>query len=159
MIEIDKKLDLWCEDVYKSIRKNFEVQHIYPTEVYPGYNEKNAKSGGWKSTGAAYDKIYWNVFTAANGDSARIDYFFKYYLYFVDMGVGKGHKLSQVDNASPASNQVRYKNWSGPGDRQSRPVVSMEFNYQISRLFRYVVAKYDEDAVMKIVHSLSDDKE
>jgi hypothetical protein len=158
MIELNEKLELWCVDVYKSIRKNFATQRIFPFEVYPGYNAKNAsRKGNNRSSGEAYDKLYWNVYMAANGNQFKIDYFYKYYLNFVDMGVGRGQSYNQVSHGTPASNDARYRKWDGAGDRQSRPAVSMEFNYQISRLFRYYAQHYAIEGMLTIVHALGDD--
>ena len=96
---------------------------------------------------------------AANGNSFKIDYFFKYYLYFVDMGVGAGKSYNQVNNGLPATNEARYMPWNGTGDRQSRPALMMEFNYQINRLFRYMCSKYETDGLLTVIHALEDKPE
>lgn len=52
-----------------------------------------------------------------------IYFFFRYYLFFVDWGVGVGQKVPNVpENGIPKMKRI-YAEWRYTGDRQRRPVV------------------------------------
>lgn len=159
----ERKLDLtyWAEGVVKRLKTNFETQKIFPRGFpgpYPGAARKQLKNGKFEgSTGDAFRSIYAKVYNAAGGNTEKISFFFNYYLYFVDMGVGAGQPIVNVDRDEDARYNKRYKTWKDTGDRQSRPAFAMEFRYQLFKLSTIVSAFYGRLITNGIVFSITDE--
>ena len=159
----EKRLDLtyWAEGVVKRLKTNFDTQNIFPYGYpgpYPGAARKQTKDGRFEgSTGNAFRSIYAKVYNAAGGNTEKISFFFNYYLYFVDMGVGAGRPIETVDRSDKAKYNRLYKTWKDTGDRQSRPAFAMEFRYQIFKLSTLVSAYYGRLITNGIVFSLTDE--
>lgn len=156
----EKRLDLtyWAEGVVKRLKTNFGTQKIFPYGYpgpYPGAARKHGKFDG--STGDAFRSIYAKVYNAAGGNTEKVSFFFNYYLYFVDMGVGAGRPIETVDRSDKAKYNRLYKTWKDTGDRQSRPAFAMEFRYQIFKLGAIVSAYYGRLISNGIVFSLTDE--
>lgn len=137
-LPIDEKLRLWAEGVYKNIRANFETQKVFPFKPYPDSPD---------ASGSLYNSLYWKISNAAGGDTQKIDFFFNYYGLFVDLGVGRGQKYAQVDNADPSVYGKRYKIWKGRGDRQSRPTILREIRQEVRMLRNSLAARYELKAI------------
>lgn len=148
-IPIDEKLRLWAEGVYRNIRANFETQRVFPFKPYPDSPE---------SSGSLYNSLYFKVSNAAGGDTTKIDFFFNYYGLFVDLGVGRGQKYAQVDNAAPSVYGKRYKEWKKKGDRQSRPILLREFRQEIRMLRAALASRYELKAIYTLAR-LNPEKE
>jgi len=158
-ISIDRKLELMALDTLENLYRNFKVQGIFPYEVYPGYAQKNlrAKPGSWKSTGAAMDSFYFQVKDAMI-DNARIDFFYNYYLNFVDLGVGAGRSASDVTRSSPATFKSRYTtNWNPKAGKTHRPAISSEFRHLRRRMVRYFMNEYTYQANVMIINAFGVD--
>lgn len=137
-------LTLWAENMKKRLEANFETQKVWPRGFpgpYIGYRNTPGAKG---STGDALRTFYAKVYAGAGGDTEKISFFFRYYLYFVDMGVGAGQPIEDVDRSEKANWRTRYKDWAMEGDRQSRPVLSMELRWQLLRLETLVSSFYQE---------------
>lgn len=144
----EQRLEKWAWETYEAIRANFKTQRINP---YPPYITPNAKDMPNRySTKALYNTLYYKVLNAAGRDQAKVDFFFNYYGLFVEMGVGRGQKYSQVDNAATARYNKRYKPWVMKGDRQSRPAIVMEINFQVRRLSSILSYHYAMAAIRPI---------
>lgn len=125
------ELSNWGELMVQRIKMNFDVQRIWPKGAegggpYEDYHIINAaRKGKYKSTGEAFlgRNLYSKVLAGAGGNTVAIDFFFRYYLYFVDWGVGRGQKVSEVPKAGIPNMKKQYANWQFVGDRQRRPVV------------------------------------
>ena len=159
----DKRLDLtyWAQGVVNRLKLNFETQKIFPRGFpgpYPGSSVQKDKKGNYTgSTGDAFRSIYARVYNAAGGNTEKISFFFQYYLYFVDRGVGAEQPITAVDRDAAAKYHARYKNWSDRGDRQSRPAFAMEFRYQLFKLGTIVSAYYGRMVTNGIVFSITDE--
>lgn len=145
---LEQKLEKWAWETYMAIRVNFATQKINPFPPYLTENKKDMPNR--YSTRSLYDTLYYKVLNAANGDKARVDFFFNYYGLFVEMGVGRGQKYSQVDNSAPARYNKQYKPWRKKGDRQSRPAIVMEINFQVGRLAMILSNRYTVAALRPI---------
>lgn len=148
----EKKLDLtyWAEGVVKRIKLNFDTQNIFP------YGSPGPYPGSPVSSGDAFRGIYAKVYNAAGGNTEKISFFFNYYLYFVDMGVGAGQPIEAVDRSEKARYNRKYKDWDDRGDRQSRPAFAMEFRYQLFKLGTIVSAYYGRLVTNGIVFAITD---
>lgn len=167
--EVKKAWLNWANNLTKQLQNNYDSQKIFPRGYpgpYPGYLAINAKKkegkGAWKSTGESIRKLYADVYNGAGGMPELIIFYFRYYLQFADMGVGKGTKYEQVDNAAKAHWGRLYKKWGNTNydgrtvkkskvasvktpskqrARRSRPHLMMEFRHQLTRL-ELIVTEY-----------------
>lgn len=142
----DEFLDLtrWANNMIQQLQGNFETQRVWPGGFPGPYIGYRNTPGAKKSTGEGYRRMYAKVFNGANGDTKKISFFFNYYLYFVDMGVGAGHPIEDVERSKDARFDQLYEDWKYQGDRQSRPIISMEVRHQLRRLEVLVSSFYQE---------------
>lgn len=125
------ELSNWAELMLQRIRMNFDVQRIWPRGTggggpYRNYHIVNAARGSQhRSTGEAFLRrnLYAKVLAGAGGNTVAVDFFFRYYLFFVDWGVGGGQDITQVPDEGIPNMKRRYADWRYTGDRQRRPVV------------------------------------
>lgn len=160
-IPAGQKLYMWAYDTLEAIHKNFRTQGIFPDEVYPGYLEENARKSNrtWKSTGAGYDSFYFQIQDATQAfdvgvREARVDFFYNYYLNFVDMGVGRNRPISKVNRTLSADHDIRYMEWNAQQGSTQRPAIAMEFRHQTPRLRKYFANRYQYDSQAIIVRGL-----
>lgn len=142
----DDFLDLtqWAENMVAHLQNNFETQNIWPRGFpgpYIGYRNTPAAR---QNTSDGINSIFASIWAGANGDTRKISFFFNYYLYFVDMGVGAGHPIEDVDRSKDARWNQLYQKWKAEGDRQSRPMLAMELRHQLTRL-EIIVSSYYQD--------------
>lgn len=79
-----------------------------------------------------------HVVTQANGDPERIEFVFEYYGRFVDMGVGRGVTIGEVEFS----------------DRKRKPWYSKTFFSQVKKLGEIISVKYSEKAKAIIVENI-----
>lgn len=149
-----KFLDLnkWADDTISRIKINYKTQNVWPMGFPGPYQGYNGKKDG--STGDSFRQIYTRVFNSASGDTEKIYFFFNYYLYFVDMGVGRGRPWEY--EFSNAKYNKLYQQWRGRGDRQQRPFLTMEIRHQIRRLSFLLEKYYAEKVRLDIVAALEE---
>lgn len=108
----------------------------------------------WEEQIKDYDAIYsWQLIDSlqqhvhfhSNGNPERIDFFYKYYGKFVDMGVGSGVTLSNQD-ALLALEQT---------ERKRKPWFSETFYYQVRVLGEIMAKKYAHKAAISIVANIN----
>lgn len=88
-IDINKTAEAWADIVIKNWRRKI-------TELDIGI------------TGALYDSFQFEIISQAGGNPERIDFAFKYYGRFVDMGVRKGIYIGNPGNVKTRS---KAKGW------------------------------------------------
>lgn len=161
-IPAGEKLRLLVLETLEAIARNFHTQGIFPYEVYSGYRKKNmeARKGQWRSTGAAFDSFYFQINDALQASDvsvreARIDFFFNYYLKFVDMGVGRGRPISKVKREIDADFNIRYMEWNSQEGSTQRPAIMMEFRHQARRMRNYWANRYLYEAQAVLVEGLA----
>ena len=96
------------------------------------------------------------VISNAGGDVARIEFAFKYYGTFVDMGVGRGVKLNQIkevriDRRLEGRHKGNY--------RQAKPWYGKTFYAERMKLMEILSAKYAKKGVLAIVENVDDNAE
>ena len=129
------ELSNWADLMIQRIKMNYEVQRIWPLGKggggpYKDYHIINAaRRGKYRSTGESFTKqnLYSRVLAGAGGNTVAVDFFFRYYLFFVDWGVGKGQTKNEVPENGIPKMKKRYADWQFTGDRQRRPVVMGEY--------------------------------
>lgn len=131
------KMQYMAGDTRDHIEKAFHTQAVFPfEEVYPGWFRENARraaqnSGAWHSTGDAARNFYWQLKYAEDKNTGmptevKMEYFFNYYISFVDYGVGKGRPLSKVQRGKDARREERYTDWVPKQGKTHRPVFRKE---------------------------------
>jgi hypothetical protein len=80
----------------------------------------------------------------ANGNPEKIVFAFEYYGKFVDMGVGRGVKMADVDN--------------GKTDRKRKPWYSPVFFGQVKEMSRILAEKYGIKGQLSIVTGIGDNQ-
>jgi|SRR5665647_1617589 len=92
-------------------------------------------------TGNLANSFAVHVFTQANGDPDKIEFAFNYYGKFVDMGVGNGVKMDQVDSSN----------------RKAKPWYSRTFFSQIKRIGEILRDKYAHKAQILMITNITTD--
>ena len=162
-LPIDEKMVRWGWETIENIRKNFKTQRIFPAgEVYPGWFRKNdmAPEGSWKSTGAGYDSLYFELLNASQGDLFKLEvleavFRYRQYLDFVDLGVGKNRDHTKVIRSEAAEVDKQYfAHWSPKTGDTHRPAIGPEIRYQTRRLQRYLGNRYVNEIEFQVVKTI-----
>jgi hypothetical protein len=95
------------------------------------------------------DSFVHQIHTAADGNPSRIDFAYKYYGKFVDMGVGGNVNLDNRDSMIAA----------GLTTRRPKPWYSKTFFYQVRRLGEILAEKYAIKGAIHIVTNIDDNAE
>lgn len=145
----DGHLDLthWAEGVITRLQKNFDTQNVWPMGYpgpYAGYRNTRSGRRHQRNEGSAMRKFYSSLSNAASGDTRKIEFLYNYYLQFVDMGVGTG--VHYHYQPKKARYDELFEKWKEQGDRHSRPIVSMEFRHQLTRL-AFILQSYWADSI------------
>lgn len=138
------------------IVRNLETQHIWPTEIYPGFRIINemrrrqaeeaaahGKQGPWYSTGEG-QKSFEGTLIRADEETGFIDLAIRFndYMQYVDIGVGAGRKSEDVSRSKKVRYKQRYTQW-WPGEGKShRPAIMPEIRHLATRLSDYTAAFY-----------------
>ena len=102
------------------------------------------------------DSFRMEVINNAGGDVARIEFAFKYYGKFVDMGVGKGTKLDQVKELKT---DRRLEGRQRGNYRQAKPWYGKTFYAERMKLMEILSAKYARKGKLAIVENVDDNAE
>ncbi|TSA24000.1 MAG: hypothetical protein D4R67_12590 [Bacteroidetes bacterium] len=104
-------------------------------------------------TNSLYDSFVRDVIGSANGDLIKIDFAFKYYGKFVDMGVGKGTKISGVKESKTSR---RLEGRMLGNRRRAKKWYSKTFHAETMRLREILVEHYAEMGSLTIIENIDD---
>jgi hypothetical protein len=145
ILPLNEVVTLYARQSAIQIQTNMRTQHIWPTELYPGYsaiNEKRKKLGQWHSTGRGVNSFHFFV-QATEPDNATVMFTFLDYLRYVDLGVGQGTKAEDVNRARNAHFKRRYATqWNRGRGQSHRPSIMMEMRHLASRIQKHLVNYY-----------------
>ena len=99
IVPLSVMVDFFVAQTRNDIKFNFIKQQVFPTEIYPGYNEINAKRKAahrWFSTGEGEKTLTVEAHAKDDPQNMHVDFEFNDYLTYVDIGVGGHTKASQV---------------------------------------------------------------
>ena len=96
-----------------------------------------------------FDSFVHHIHTSANGNPEMIDFAYKYYGKFVDMGVGGNINLENRDAMISA----------GLTTRRQKPWFSKNFFYQARKLGEILAEKYAQKGAITIVANIDDNAE
>lgn len=124
---------------------NYRTQHVWPTEVYPGYsaiNEMRRRRKQWHSTGEGARSFSY-VVNGANPDNIIVIFSFNDYLRYADLGVGQGVKADDVERQKKANFKRTYTSkWNRWHGRSHRPFLMMEMRHLQRRMEEHLVKFY-----------------
>ena len=139
-------------DATNALRENMQTQHVWPTEIYPGFaqvNEYRKQHNSWFATGRAAKSFYSKVDATPGKETITIG--FIDYLRFVDMGVGAGRKAEDIDRARNARYDKRYiRRWlvMNGDSKTMRPAIMMETRHVASRMQNYFEDYYGRELLV-----------
>ena len=161
-LNLRETLQKWEEDTINTLRHNIVTQHVWPSLVYPRYDEINdirRRYGSWYSTGNALETLR----SVIKGDTiseisdARIDFFFNEYLRYVDIGVGKGRKAEDIDRTRKARYRSRYaRKWDPKKGNTHRPSFMMEFRHLQRRMGWYLMTRFQYEGSAYLMSGFED---
>ena len=142
----------------QSLERNFRTQHVWPTEIYPGFAAVNAARkarGDWFATGKGARSFTYEVMSSGSGnETIRIEY--NHYLRFVDMGVGQGRPFEKVEHDRKARYQRRYVSiWDSRDGDTHRPAIMMEMRHLQGRMQRYLEDYFGREVSVQIYRTFS----
>lgn len=83
-----------------------------------------------------------HVISHANGDVQRIEFAFNYYGKFVDMGVGRGFTIDEVNSPN--------------NKRKPRPWYSRSFYSEVRKLSALLAQKYARKGALVVIENIDD---
>lgn len=98
-----------------------------------------------------YRSFVEQVINQANGDKLKIEFAFKYYGKFVDMGVGKGVKIGDVKENSTSR---RLEGKMTGNRRRAKKWYTKELRHQVLRLEELLSEKYGRQVQNMITENL-----
>ncbi len=160
---INVVLRSFARQAVQQLEQNFRTQHVWPTEIYPGFAKVNeirkqralAGHKQWYSTGEGAKSFTFEVMSASQGnETIRIE--FNHYLRFVDMGVGQGRPFEAVDTARKARFRKRYITiWSSRDADTHRPAIMMEMRHLEARMQNYIEDYYGREVSVQLYRTFS----
>ena len=140
---------------------NLQTQTVFPNEIYPGFTKVNEErkrqahgdhSKGWFSTGEGAKSFQGRIVSDDDAGNVTLQYMYRQYLRFVDIGVGKGVKKDDVDRARNVKYKSRYiSRWArSTAGFSSRPGIMPELAHLETRLGTYLRDFYGWDFIETI---------
>ena len=122
------------------------MQHVWPTEIYPGFAAINAirkSHGEWAATGEGA-KSFEGTLISADEASGFVTMAVRYndYLQYVDIGVGAGRKSEDVERGRKVRYKNRYTQWQPRSGKSHRPAIMPEIRHLATRLSDYTADFY-----------------
>ena len=136
----------FLDQTIDQIKRNLETQHIWPTEIYPGFsaiNEIRRQHGGWYATGEGMRSFEGTLITAdENTGMVTMAVRFNEYMQYVDIGVGAGRNADDVERGKKVKYKQRYTTWKPEKGKSHRPAIMPELRHLATRLSDYTAAFY-----------------
>lgn len=151
-------LRMFARQAVKALKRNFRMQHVFPTEVYPGYTRVNKwrmDHGYWFSTGQGARSFEASVVSAEDGRET-IKVLYNDYLRYVDMGVGQERPWEVVEHEKKARYDRRYISyWQPHLGSSARPAIMMEMRHIEARMQRFLEDYYGEEVNTQVFRTFS----
>ena len=157
---LNRVIGSFARQATTQLEVNFMKQRIWPTEVYSGYavvNEKRKEMGSWHSTGAGARSFHGVVNHADKAGNVQVTFSYLEYLKFVDLGVGQGTKIEDVESSKKAYYTRRYiSSWNRRRGMSQRPAIMMEMRHLQKRIADHLADYYGYEGEVQIVNTLAD---
>ena len=166
-------ISLFHKQTLQQLFENAQTQTVFPSEIYPGFrivNEERKRkahgdhSKGWFSTGEGMKSFQGRIISDDGAGNVTLEYQFREYLRFVDIGVGAGTKKSDVDRSKNVKWDKRYiSKWARPVGHSHRPGIMPTLAHEETRLGNYLrdfygwdfiqtIASIDDNAIEKVLN-------
>lgn len=140
----------FLDQTIDQLKRNMEVQHVWPTEIYPGFAAINAirkAHGEWAATGEGAKSFEGNIIRVDEGSGiAELAVRYSDYMQYVDIGVGAGRKAADVERSKKVRYKQRYTKWDPSGGKSHRPGIMPEIRHLATRLSDYTADFYGNKA-------------
>lgn len=143
---------MYVDQTLTQLVHNLSVQHVWPTEIYPGFHITNEfrreRAGGDHSKGWFADgegaKSFEGEVIRADENTGMVELRFRHadYLQYVDIGVGAGRKAEDVDRSRKVRFKSRYTQWKPSAGKSHRPAIMPEMRHLATRLQDYAMEFY-----------------
>lgn len=164
MKPLNEVITSWVNDLDGDLQQMFQVQRIYPTEIYKGWLEENARrieyakshpnSDIWFSTGEGVKSIGTRVVRASSVDDVVISLSHLDYLKYPDMGVGVWASYEDIQHQAPARYGKRYiSRWVPSMGVTHRPGVMYKARSIQKRMAKYMQDFYGEEIEFRIIEA------
>lgn len=141
-INLTQELNLWGARVFEKIKRKFSPLYI---------NKSTERGNGF--TGNLYRTMYWQVFNAAGGNKAMIQFFYLKYGDFVQWGVGSGQKSWKI----PSTGGENIPPIKAPNsNRHAKLFLRREVRYHTSWLQKRLLEEYGFESSLYIVRSFAE---
>jgi len=112
----------------------------------------NLRKQGIGSTGELFNSFAKHLVQESGGNVALVEFTFKYYGKFVDMGVGKGIRLSEVGEVRKTRRELGKRKGAL---RSPKKWYSKELYVQVNRLKELLAVKYGQQMTSEIMEVMS----
>lgn len=162
VMRLNNAMNLFFEQTLVQLKANYLTQHIWPSEIYPGFAEVNRKrkeKGDWYSTGEGYKSFEGKIIKKPSSKSNHLIASIRYndYLSYAELGVGAGTKHGTVDRSKKANFKVRYARvWDRKEGKSHRPAILMEARHLQTRMRDYYADYVGGRVTSEIAYAIPD---
>ena len=144
-------------DTLEQLRRNMETQKIFPNEINAGFRKVNEErkqaahgdhSKGWFATGEGARSFEGRIVSDDGAGNVTLEYRYRQYLRFVDMGVMAGVSKEDVERSKKVRYYQRYvRKWAPRASFSHRPGIMPELAHTETRLATYLRDFYGWDFI------------
>lgn len=156
----------WMAQTEDDLQQMFQVQKIYPLEVYKGWLKENARrkryamkhpeKDVWYSTGQGVKSIQARVIRANSPSDIAVGISHLEHMKFADMGVNAWEALGDVDTAKKARYNSRYiSSWIPSMGKTHRPGIMYKARGLQARMANYLADFYGQSAEIRFLQATS----
>lgn len=141
---IKQAVSRFHRDTLEQLQRNTQTQHVWPTEIYPGFKKVNEErkrqakgdhNKGWFASGEGAKSFEGHIVNDDGAGNVTLQYMFRQYMRFVDMGVMKGVKKDDVERSKKVRYFKRYiPSWAPQASFSHRPGIMPELAHTETRL-------------------------
>lgn len=144
-------------DTLEQLRRNMETQKVFPNEIYPGFRKVNEErkrmakgdhNKGWFASGEGARSFEGRILSDDGAGNVTLEYRYRQYLRFVDMGVMAGVSKEDVERSRKVRYYQRYiRKWAPKASFSHRPGIMPELAHTETRLATYLRDWYGWDFI------------
>ena len=154
----------WMRQAEDEIKANFQVQKIYPAEIYQGWLKENARrkryaqrhpgADVWYSTGKGVDSIEARVVNASDPNNVTVGISHLEHMMFADMGVGIWGQYDDIKRQKKARPNTRYiSGWVPSQGETHRPGIMFKARTIQRRMENYLMNFYGMELEVRLLQA------
>lgn len=157
---IKKAVSKFHRDTLENLAQNIQTQRVFPAEIYPGFTKVNEErkrrakgdhNKGWFATGEGARSFEGRILESDDAGHVTVEYRYRQYLRFVDMGVMAGVKKEDVERSKKVNFRQRYiRQWAPRASFSHRPGIMPTLAHMESRLGTFLRDFYGWDFIETI---------